>query len=746
MARKVPFQRTIVDAEGNVVPGAKLRVQRAISGTPLAPIYDGPTGVQINNPADPPGGHETDGFVQVYVPAGFYTFTPLSADGTTIIGTPWENVPMGDAAAYDAEDLQSGVNLNIVGEWDGGTTYAAGEDVTYSGLVFRSLADANLNNEPATDPPASDANWSYIAIEARVTGTSVSSVTTGTGAKNFVTQAGLGWGVGTRLRATPVSDPSAWVEGPVTGYGGSALVMNAEITGAGSGTFDSWVISLAGEQGADGTDPGALMTFQDAVTEDDPGSGNLQFNNADISAGDKLMVSDTNRAGDDVSEYCNGAAAWGIAGSRALGILTKSGSTDQAIIDVTVVSNETGYTEYTYAFRGGVTAFTDEDAISLQLVPYGPAGNDGVFSGTQTVLTDAANAITAAMSGRTLIADRATAIAFNFDDAATLGSTWSAIIKNENAGTLTLEPDGAETIDGEANMTLAEGASLVVHCDGTNLRTVLAGVGISTPVQANDDINTVSSNIASASTTDLSTATGVDVTITGTTTITAFGTEQAGAKRFLAFSGALTLTHNASSLILFGENITTAAGDTAIVQSLGSGNWRCLNYQRAGAVGIKQLALIDATNGGADDLTEVSSTDAALAGAKRIKILFQDWSLSGTDSTVIEIGSGSYATSGYASGGAVSGTGGSLLSTGTSGFIIRTNGAANIYSGTVTLDLADAATNLWVESHCLSRTTDGAPLMGGGSRAISGALDRIKVKSSGTDTIDGGNVGFLIEY
>ena len=90
-----------------------------------------------------------------------------------------------------------------------------------------------------------------------------------------------------------------------------------------------------------------------------------------------------------------------------------------------------------------------------------------------------------------------------------------------------------------------------------------------------------SSNIASATTTDLNTATGNMVDITGTTTITGLGTVQAGAIFFVRFTGILTLTHNATSLILpTGANITTAAADSAIFESLGSGNWRCAVYQR----------------------------------------------------------------------------------------------------------------------------------------------------------------------
>jgi hypothetical protein len=88
-------------------------------------------------------------------------------------------------------------------------------------------------------------------------------------------------------------------------------------------------------------------------------------------------------------------------------------------------------------------------------------------------------------------------------------------------------------------------------------------------------------DIASASTTDLGAVQGSSHTITGTTTITSFGTVSAGIWKMLTFSGILTLTNNGTSLILPGAaNITTAAGDTCLAESLGSGNWRVHYYIR----------------------------------------------------------------------------------------------------------------------------------------------------------------------
>lgn len=81
--------------------------------------------------------------------------------------------------------------------------------------------------------------------------------------------------------------------------------------------------------------------------------------------------------------------------------------------------------------------------------------------------------------------------------------------------------------------------------------------------------------IASAATTDLGASDETIQTISGTTTITSFGTVSAGIYKFVTFSGALTLTHNATSLILLGgTNRTTVAGDCGLYVSLGSGNWK----------------------------------------------------------------------------------------------------------------------------------------------------------------------------
>ena len=126
-------------------------------------------------------------------------------------------------------------------------------------------------------------------------------------------------------------------------------------------------------------------------------------------------------------------------------------------------------------------------------------------------------------------------------------------------------------------------------------------------------------DIASATTTDIGAATGNYVDVTGTTTITGLGTVQAGTERKVRFTGALTLTHNATSLILPGAaNITTASGDVADFVSLGSGNWRCTSYVR-GTGFLGDLGGVLTTQG--DVLTRDGTSPTRLAAGRSGKVL-----------------------------------------------------------------------------------------------------------------------------
>lgn len=106
-------------------------------------------------------------------------------------------------------------------------------------------------------------------------------------------------------------------------------------------------------------------------------------------------------------------------------------------------------------------------------------------------------------------------------------------------------------------------------------------LALATAVAHADATLTKGADVASAGTTNIAGASGAFVHVTGTGTVTSFGTAAAGAVRLLRFSGAATLTHNAAIILPTAANVVTAADDMAVVVSEGAGVWRVVAYQRA---------------------------------------------------------------------------------------------------------------------------------------------------------------------
>ena len=141
-------------------------------------------------------------------------------------------------------------------------------------------------------------------------------------------------------------------------------------------------------------------------------------------------------------------------------------------------------------------------------------------------------------------------------------------------------------------------------------------------------------DIASATTTDLGAVEGLMHDITGTTTITGFGTVRAGILKIIKFEGALTLTHNATSLILpDGINITTADGDVGVFISEGSGNWRCVSFTSVN-IGLHSGRLVFGSNG------YTSSIDAQVSKSATNGLVLQAATGSSYDFDLLNPGGG----------------------------------------------------------------------------------------------------------
>lgn len=162
------------------------------------------------------------------------------------------------------------------------------------------------------------------------------------------------------------------------------------------------------------------------------------------------------------------------------------------------------------------------------------------------------------------------------------------------------------------------------------------------------DFNTLTT-IASATTTDLGTISSHNAQITGTTTITGFGSTASITEPIylISFTGSLTLTYNATSLIIPGAaNITTANGDTAMVEYLGTGNWRVLQYTRVSGAGIVSVTPLCGATGW-------TMTNNAGTPNTNVDIVAANYVLLNSSNNVTFTGSSLTATINFATNGAV---------------------------------------------------------------------------------------------
>lgn len=132
---------------------------------------------------------------------------------------------------------------------------------------------------------------------------------------------------------------------------------------------------------------------------------------------------------------------------------------------------------------------------------------------------------------------------------------------------------------------------------------------------------------------------------------------------------------------------------------------------------------------------------------KRVSVIFSGVSLSSTANILIQVGSGSTTTSGYVVYSSSFQQGGTPQVTApTDGFRITTNTASNTIHGKLSIDLITGTT--YVGSGTFGGT-QGASVSTfystSGTIALGGALDRVIITSTSTDTFDAGSINILYE-
>lgn len=133
--------------------------------------------------------------------------------------------------------------------------------------------------------------------------------------------------------------------------------------------------------------------------------------------------------------------------------------------------------------------------------------------------------------------------------------------------------------------------------------------------------------------------------------------------------------------------------------------------------------------------------------AKRITVAFSGVSTNGSANLQVQIGSTSFTIAGYGGGCSLN----SSNATATTGFL-TSNGTAvsSSFHGAVVLSLVNLSANLWSSNGVLSSNAGTIGVhVSGGSIALAGTLDRVRVIASATgspaDTFDAGTINILYE-
>lgn len=194
------------------------------------------------------------------------------------------------------------------------------------------------------------------------------------------------------------------------------------------------------------------------------------------------------------------------------------------------------------------------------------------------------------------------AYVLNFTSPVPSGTNGQFIIwlpANSNSGPSTINVNGAgpqpilnpngSTLG--ANQILANQFAAIIEINGTWQLYGGSGVGV--------NVGTFGAEVPvpAAATTDLGSVPGHNVNVTGTATITSFGTSaQTVAPIYIGrfSSTGVVLTQSSNLILPGGNNITTVAGDAFIAEYMGAGAWRVLIYQYtqaslSGTVAIKYL-------------------------------------------------------------------------------------------------------------------------------------------------------------
>lgn len=153
---------------------------------------------------------------------------------------------------------------------------------------------------------------------------------------------------------------------------------------------------------------------------------------------------------------------------------------------------------------------------------------------------------------------------------------------------------------------------------------------------------------------------------------------------------------------------------------------------------IKSETAKPTTSGTAIDFTGIPSW------VKRITVMFNGVSTNGSSVLLIQLGSGSVATTDYVSTATSTSSGGTVVATSTAGMVVSGNNAS-AFAQVGSVIITNVNSNSWVAFGSGLQSTAQTSCLGG-AITLSGTLARIRLTTvNGTDTFDAGSVNILYE-
>ena len=344
------------------------------------------------------------------------------------------------------------------------------------------------------------------------------------------------------------------------------------------------------------------------------------------------------------------------------------------------------------------------DGIPSVNDPFGIYSQLGSIAGTNAITATATPTLTAYVSG----------------------ATYSFVAVNTNTGAATLSIDGltAKNITKNGSTALSagdvqSGKMMLIEYDGTTfqlLNNIVYGGSIT------------NGNIVSL-TTPLATSNGG----TGLPTLTA--------NNVLLGNGAAAVqlvAPGTSGNVLASDGTTWASTTPVIIPptAIGQVPFSINGTSYTATQKIVQATAQSPTSGANIDFTTIPSW------VKRVTVMLKGLSTTGSSSLLVQLGSGSVTTSGYASLFSYGSTGTAVITT---GFIITPMNAA--YGVDSVITIVNITGNAWVYASTANVIVNSnIMVLATGDVTLSGTLDRLRVTTvGGTDTFDAGTVNILYE-